>query len=119
MNWYMTKIVYRIICGDGAHKAQFEEQLRLIEAPDKKAAFEKARAIGTEYECSFINQKQQPVKWEFINIAELYKLPSLSDGTEIHSRLSEADHAATFIDITNKKAEFILSSVIEMTPELI
>lgn len=119
MNWYMSKVVYRIVCGDGTHKPQFEEQLRLIQASTKKEAFERAQAIGIEHECSFINHKKESVKWEFINIAELYKLPVLGDGTEIHSRLSEADHAATFIDITNKKAEFIRSSVSEPAPELI
>ena len=46
MSWYLAKIVYRIICGNGDHKAQFEEQLRLIEAATKGAALEKATAIG-------------------------------------------------------------------------
>ena len=32
MNWYLAKIVYRIICGQGNHTAQFDEQLRLIQA---------------------------------------------------------------------------------------
>ena len=31
MNWYLAKIVYRIICGDGNHTAQFDEQLRLVQ----------------------------------------------------------------------------------------
>ncbi|MEP7129294.1 MAG: DUF4288 domain-containing protein, partial [Chitinophagales bacterium] len=29
MNWYLAKIVFRIICGDGLHQPQFDEQLRL------------------------------------------------------------------------------------------
>ncbi|MDQ3846676.1 MAG: DUF4288 domain-containing protein [Bacteroidota bacterium] len=39
MNWYLTKIIYRIICGNGDHKAQFDEQLRLVEASSKQEAF--------------------------------------------------------------------------------
>ena len=42
MSWYLTKIVYRIICGQGNHTAQFDEQLRLIEAGSSQEAFEKA-----------------------------------------------------------------------------
>lgn len=40
MNWYLTKIVYRIICGQGNHTAQFDEQLRLIQADSAQEAFE-------------------------------------------------------------------------------
>jgi len=119
MHWYMTKIVYRIICGNGSHKPQFEEQLRLIRASDKKEAFERAKLFGEQFELSLINEKNQPVKWVFINISELYKLPDLNDGTEIYSHLSEADHAGTFIEMTNKKAEQIHSSIAEPAPELI
>ena len=46
MNWYVAKIVFRIISGEGNHNAQFDEQLRLISAEDEHQAFEKATAIG-------------------------------------------------------------------------
>ena len=46
MNWYMAKIVYQIICGEGNHKPQFDEQLRLIEAPTENEALRKAQEIG-------------------------------------------------------------------------
>ena len=41
MSWYLTKIVYRIICGQGNHTAQFDEQLRLIESDSAEDAFER------------------------------------------------------------------------------
>ena len=34
MKWYLAKLIYRIICGDGTHTPQFDEQLRLIHAED-------------------------------------------------------------------------------------
>ena len=46
MNWYLTKLVFRIICGEGHHTPQFDEQLRLVSATDECEAFEKAMAIG-------------------------------------------------------------------------
>ena len=46
MNWYLAKIVYRIICGNGDHAAQFDEQLRLICATNKEDAFHKAQRTG-------------------------------------------------------------------------
>ncbi|HEV3251858.1 MAG TPA: DUF4288 domain-containing protein, partial [Puia sp.] len=45
MNWYLAKIVFRIICGEGQHIPQFDEQLRLIEAGNEVEAFEKATNI--------------------------------------------------------------------------
>ena len=61
MNWYLTKIIYRIICGDGNHTAQFDEQLRLISAEDDLHAFIKARQLGHREEDSFLNNNRKPV----------------------------------------------------------
>ena len=46
MNWYLAKINFQIICGNGHHKPQFDEQLRLIHAGDSLEAFYKARLVG-------------------------------------------------------------------------
>ena len=46
MNWFMAKIVYRIICGEGDHTPQFDEQLRLIVADNEEEALKKGYAIG-------------------------------------------------------------------------
>ena len=59
MKWYLAKIVFRIICGDGKHVAQFDEQLRLISAPDEEKAFEKAQDMGRNEQDSFLNLKKR------------------------------------------------------------
>ena len=59
MKWYLAKIVFRIICGDGKHVAQFDEQLRLISAPDEEKAFEKAQDMGRKEQDSFLNLKKR------------------------------------------------------------
>ena len=46
MEWYLAKLVYRIICGTGNHIAQFDEQLRLVQGEDELHAFNKAQLIG-------------------------------------------------------------------------
>ncbi|MBO9570698.1 MAG: DUF4288 domain-containing protein [Chitinophagaceae bacterium] len=109
MNWYMAKIVFRIICGEGQHTPQFDEQLRLIGAQNEAEAFEKAKAIGENDQETFLNQKNQVVHWKFINVPELYKL-SLTDGAEMYSRVQETEHAGNFIDAINKKADHILAA---------
>jgi Domain of unknown function (DUF4288) len=107
MNWYLSKIVYRIICGEGTHKPQFDEQLRLIEAKNEKEAFEKATEIGKQEQDEFYNQQHKLVQWKFINIAELYKLSGLLDGAELYSKIQEPDNADLYIELTNRKAAHI------------
>src|SRR5215475_10361229 len=102
MNWYLSKLVVRIICGDGLHKAQFDEQLRLIEGKDEREAFAKATAIGRMEEDEFYNQDKKLVQWKFINVSELYKLSGLMDGAELYSKIEEKEHADLYIELTNK-----------------
>lgn len=107
MKWYSAKIVFQIICGDGEHVAQFDEQLRLIAANNEVEAFEKASAIGSKEEESFYNLKQQLVRWQFINVSELYPLNELVDGAELYSRINEVDDANAYTTFVHRKAESI------------
>jgi hypothetical protein len=107
MNWYLAKFVYRIICGNGNHLPQFDEQLRLITARNKEEALNKAQQTGEREQESFYNQKQQLVQWQFIDISELYLLDELIDGAEIYSRIEEKEDAAGYIYTVHKKAENI------------
>lgn len=118
MNWYMTKIVFRIVCGEGHHSPQFEEQIRLIQAADKKEAFDKAKAIGENNQEIFLNQHQECVHWQFINIAELNKLAGLTDGAELCSRIHEEDHASLYIALVNEKAGDIQTAILRQTAEV-
>ena len=110
MNWYLAKIVFRIICGEGQHTAQFDEQLRLINAENKEEAFLKAQAMGKSAEEAFFNSTRQLVQWQFINVSELYRLSELIDGAEMYSRIEEQDNADAYIHIINQKAENIFFS---------
>ncbi|HEX9509849.1 MAG TPA: DUF4288 domain-containing protein [Puia sp.] len=112
MNWYLSKIVFRIICGEGQHTPQFDEQLRLITADNEQEAFEKAMLIGEKEQDGFYNHEQQLVQWKFVNVAELYKLSGLLDGAEVYSRIQETDDPDRYIEFTNKKADHIRFSCI-------
>lgn len=109
MNWYLAKIVFRIVCGDGDHTAQFDEQLRLVKAGEKGEAFLKAQLIGSREEENFFNQNQQLVRWQFINVSELYKLSELIDGAELYSRIEERDNGDGYVEMINEKAAMIES----------
>ncbi|HMG67069.1 MAG TPA: DUF4288 domain-containing protein [Chitinophagaceae bacterium] len=110
MNWYLAKLVFRIVCGDGDHTPQFDEQLRLVSAHSKEEAFKKAQQMGGKEEETFYNRKQQLVRWQFINVSEIYKLSELIDGAELYSRIEERDNAEAYIHVVNQKADNLLSS---------
>lgn len=111
MNWFLAKIIFRIVCGNGEHTPQFDKQLRLIQADDETKAFEKASLIGEKEQVSFLNQHEQLVHWKFINVSELYKLSALIDGAELYSRVQEVDNADQYIGLVNKKAAHIQEKI--------
>ena len=107
MNWYLAKMVFRIICGEGNHTAQFDEQLRLISAGSKEEAFHKAQLLGGREDEMFFNNNQQLVQWQFVSVSELYQLNDLIDGAEVYSRIEEKENADTYLHIIHQKAEQI------------
>jgi hypothetical protein len=107
MNWYLIKLVYQIICGDGAHQAQFDEQIKLILAAGEEEAYGKAMAAGKSGADVFYNQKQQLVQWKFIDIADMYRLSPFIDGLELHSSVKEADDASAYVNFVHHKARTI------------
>ncbi len=109
MQWFLAKIVFRVICGDGNHTPQFDEQLRLVTAHDEKEAFEKAYALGAEEQDSFLNNQQQLVQWQFINIAELRKIAQLRDGIELYSHIEEKENAESYTELIHKKAQHLMA----------
>ncbi len=93
MNWYVAKIVFRIVSGDGNHHAQFDEQLRLISAESEYEAFEKAYSLGQTNQESFKNNQSETVQWQFIDVAELNPISELRDGAELYYQIHEAPDA--------------------------
>ena len=104
MNAYLAKIVYRIVCGNGKHTPQFDEQLRLVYAENDEEAILSATEIGKKEEHSFLNQNQNLVCWQFINIADLVPLERFADGAEVFSVIKEPVNADVYIDYIHKKA---------------
>lgn len=107
MNWYLAKMVFRILCGDGTHTPQFDEQLRLVAAGSREEAFHKAQSLGMKSEELFFNHRQQLVRWQFISISELYLLQELIDGAELYSRVEETNDADSYIKFVHARAEQI------------
>jgi hypothetical protein len=104
MKRFIAKIVFGIHNGSLAAMTQFDEQIRLIEAHDEHEAIVKAKMLGVREEYSFLNENEEEVKWEFINVTDIYPLDELKDGLELYSRIHETDVQEHYIRYVNDKA---------------
>ncbi len=104
MNWYIAKIVFGITAQNTEHKPQFDEQLRLVSADSQEEAFMKARIIGLREEDAFVNDRNNVVRWEFINVADITRLEKIEDGAEIYSRIYEMEEGDDHIHYVHQKA---------------
>jgi hypothetical protein len=107
MQWYLAKLVFRIICGTGDHTAQFDEQLRLIQAEDELHAFNKAQLTGEKEQSYFLHDASHPVHWKFINVTELHKLEEITDGAEVYSRIREDENGDNYQHTVHIKARYL------------
>lgn len=110
MNCYIAKMVFRIVCGNGNHTPQFDEQIRLFYATHQQEALQKAIVLGKAEEDCFMNIHLQPVQWQFIAITALYDIQSPADGIEIASCIKEVDDAENYLYITRKKAAQVIEA---------
>ncbi len=107
MNWYIAKLVFRIVNETGTDKAQFDEQLWLVTATDKTEALLKARKKGLGEEDSFKSEYTGTVRWQFVDVADLTEMKDLKDGTALYSRVEETDDLAGYMVSVQRKAEQI------------
>lgn len=118
MQWYLTKIIYQIVCKGEPHMPQFDEQLRVIYAEDDLHAFQKARLIGEREEDHFLNKNEKPVYWKFIDVSEIHPLNEMIDGAEMYSRIKEEDDPEAFIHVTKLRATHLLENCTHQTIRL-
>lgn len=117
MNWFIAKLVFDIVSGDGKHRPQFDEQYRLIRADNHEEAFEKACTLGRKEEEIFLNNKSNLVRWSFVNISELFMVDDLRDGMELFSGTYEAADRHLYRETINLRAAFIQSRFLRVAGE--
>ena len=111
MKWYLARLVFRIVCGEGDHTAQFDEQFRLILAIDEYQAMEKAMAIGKKEEAPFMNTARQTVRWKFEGVMEITLMNELRDGMELFSRITEEEDGDRFSNSVKQRADVLVKQL--------
>lgn len=107
MQWFLAKLVFRIISGSGDHTPQFDEQLRLIHAIDELDGFERARRLGHEEQDSFENEASRTVEWRFVDVAEILPFRGFVHGAELYSCIHEQDNGVRYTEFVRQKAEHV------------
>lgn len=105
MNWFIVKIVYEIVCGEAKQGAQFDEQLRLVNADGLTMAYRLGCEIGLQEALNFRNDKLQLVEWKFLAVPEIYPIQNYMHGAEIFSRIREVDHVQQYKEVLLNRAD--------------
>lgn len=103
MNWFVAKLIFEIKTQDGKY-AQFDEQLRLIEAINEELALEIAYQIGLMQQEEIVNSKAHSVIWKFVAVTELENIGEIAHGKEIHYKISEPEQAEQYLALVSTKA---------------
>lgn len=109
MYWYIAKVVFNIVSGEGDHTPQFDEQYRLIKAASREQAFQKATSIGQNEEEMMMNVNSEIVRWDFVNVSELYPIHELQDGMELFSCIQEEENRKRYIETVHMKSAYVQS----------
>ena len=109
MNWYIVKLVYQVIYGNGLFTAQFSEQLRLVQATDDVHAFTKAQSLGHKEESTFCHKAEPLVQWRFIDVCELTEITEMADGADILSQTLEPENPKVYLRMIRRQASQLLA----------
>ncbi len=104
MKRYLTKLMFSIQIENSNGLAEFDEQIRVIEARNAEDAFYKARRIGKNEEETFVNQANQRVSWKFIDVPEVYSLEEMSDGQQLYSNTHKTHDGTSFVHYVRQKS---------------
>jgi len=92
MKSFAVQIIYRIVC-EAVSSEQYEEQWRILFAPDEQAAVKEARKLGRKEECSFTDRHGRTIRWEMIAVKEVREV-NMQHGALIFSTVREVEPIA-------------------------
>lgn len=103
MNWFVAKLIFEIKSPDSNY-AQFDEQLRLMEAISEDLALEMAHQLGLMQQEEIVNSNNHSVNWKFVAVTEIQNIGDIAHGKEIHYKITEPEHAEQYLALVHAKA---------------
>lgn len=109
MKNFIAKLIFSIEIVNETTNPQFDEQVRLIHANSEEEAYFKAKKLGKDLNNEFKNNRGNFVKWQFVDVSELWPAPDFSDGAILHTSTIEPYEKQSFIKSILQKAMSIQS----------
>jgi len=98
MKWFAVNCIYQVICGEGKHMPQFNEQIRLIQADGIRQALSKANLNAMHFNPSFNNCQGDKIVWKFLGVGGISEVAALKDGAEVSSKIVEPNSVARYLE---------------------
>lgn len=86
---WLAQIIFRILC-EGVQTEQYEEQLRLVYAPNEADALKEARRVAQTDEAVFTDRQGRMVTWQLVSVKSLQPF-SLDHGALLFSQVREVE----------------------------
>jgi hypothetical protein len=103
-NLYLAKLVFHVSILDDKSKVEFDEQVRLIKAPNAESAYIKAKILGKHNDISFVNENGKTISWKFIDVTDIICLSDKENGDEIFSTSYTIEDSENYISFARHKA---------------
>jgi hypothetical protein len=103
MAYYLSKFVFRILIAGEEEPGQFEKKLCLFRAKTKQQALRLAIAWGEQQSTVFTNASGRLIRWEFIAVPELRRMPGQMEWVELDSQIEEVPAVEEFTALQKDK----------------
>lgn len=110
MKWFAVNCIYQVICGEGYHSPQFNEQIRLFLATDRLEALEKVNQHAGKFNVPFKNCAGETVLWEFLGIGSLTEINEIKDGVEVASKILEPKSLENYLENLEHRTRLLTKS---------
>lgn len=107
MKWFAVNCIYQVICGEGKHAPQFNEQIRLIFSNSVIEAIAKVKLMAFSYNASFKNYEGESVKWNFIAVGGVTEIEPPKDGVEVSSKILEPKSVEYYLENVEHKNKIL------------
>jgi hypothetical protein len=89
MQYFCARLLVVCLVDDGKPRKKnlCDYPFILIKARNHAGAFRRALILGKRQECRYKNDKGKNVRWAFVRVEEIKRLPARLDGAEIGSLL--------------------------------
>lgn len=111
MKWFVAKLVFRIYNESMPELYQFDEQYRLIKAPNTDIALRKAHNLGDMEQESFTNNKGAIINWMFEDVTDLREIKNEDGITLVHSETKEVTNVNGYLEDLKLRAQRLNSKI--------